>query len=320
MAAQQIPDGTRIMNTVPDYAAITERIHGLQSHLSSKIRGQHHVIPRVCSVLERGQLGLSPIGRPLGSFLFLGPTGVGKTELALEFARYLFGDDHVFRFDMSEFLHLDNVKLFMGDEGGSLGRLGRVLSENEEGVLLFDEIEKAHRLIWDLLLQMLDAARITLPDHRTYNLSAYYIVCTSNIGSHQLLRPTRLPFITLERAVISELHRFFRPELIGRFDEKIVFRPLSPDTQREIGRLAICQELDRLSDRGFKLTVSEAAFEFLVRRGIQKTLGARPMKRTVQKFIGDAIRQALKSNVDPSGILVVDSSNNQLSIREEDSQ
>jgi ATP-dependent Clp protease ATP-binding subunit ClpA len=104
------------------------------------------------------------------------------------------------------------------------------------------------------------------------------------------------------------------------FDEKIVFRPLSPDTQREIGRLAICQELDRLSDRGFKLTVSEAAFEFLVRRGIQKTLGARPMKRTVQKFIGDAIRQALKSNVGPSGILVVDSSNNQLSIREEDSQ
>ena len=102
-----------------------------------------------------------------------------------------------------------------------LGRLGTVLSQSQRGVLLFDEIEKSHRLIWDLLLQMLDAARITLADHNAYDLSGFYIVCTSNIGAQQLLRPTRLPFTTLERAVISELHRFFRPELIGRFDEKI---------------------------------------------------------------------------------------------------
>ena len=116
-----------------------------------------------------------------------------------------------------------------------------------------------------------------LPTIRAYDLSGFYIVCTSNIGSQQLLRPTRLPFTTLERAVIAELHRFFRPELIGRFDEKIVFRPLLPEIQREIDHLAICQELDRLSEQGFSLTVSEAAFEFLVRRRIQKTLGARPL-------------------------------------------
>jgi ATP-dependent Clp protease ATP-binding subunit ClpA len=168
----------------------------------------------------------------------------------------------------------------MGDETGRAGRLGNVLAHNERGVLLFDEIEKAHRLIWDLFLQMLDAARITLADHRTYDLSGFYIVCTSNIGSDRLLRPARLPFTTLERAVISELHRFFRPELIGRFDEKIVFKPLCHDIQREIGCLAISQELERFKERGFNLTVSEAAFEFLVRRGIQKTLGARPMKRS----------------------------------------
>jgi ATP-dependent Clp protease ATP-binding subunit ClpA len=218
-----------------------ENLTGLEPYLFSKIKGQGHVIPRVCSVLERGQLGLQPAGKPLGSFLFLGPTGVGKTQLTLEFSRYLFGEDSVFRFDMSEFLHLDSVKLFMGDETGSPGRLGRVLSEYRQGVLLFDEIEKAHRLIWDLFLQMLDAARITLADHRAYDLSGFYVVCTSNIGSQQLLRPTRLPFTTLERAVVSELHRFFRPELIGRFDEKIVFKPLSPDTQREIGRLVISE-------------------------------------------------------------------------------
>ena len=297
-----------------------EKLSGLEPHLLSKIKGQDHAISRVCSVLERGQLGLQPAGKPLGSFLFLGPTGVGKTELTLEFSRYLFGSDSVFRFDMSEFLHLDNVKLFMGDETGSSGRLGKVLSEHQHGILLFDEIEKAHRLIWDLFLQMLDAARITLADHRAYDLSGFYIVCTSNIGSQQLLRPTRLPFATLERAVVSELHRIFRPEFIGRFDEKIVFRPLSPDVQREIGRLAISEELDRFWKRGFELTVSDEAFEFLVRRGIHKTLGARPMKKTVQKFMGDAIREAIKTAATPSGTLLVSQRKDNLSISSKNAQ
>lgn len=282
-----------------------EKLNGLEPHLATKIRGQNHVISRVCSVLERGELGLQPSDKPLGSFLFLGPTGVGKTELTLEFSRYLFGSNSVFRFDMSEFQHHDAVKLFLGDESGTPGRLGKVLSERRQGVLLFDEIEKAHRLIWDLFLQMLDAARITLADHRAYNLSGFYIVCTSNIGSQQLLRPTRLPFATTERAVLSELHRFFRPELVGRFDEKMVFRPLSPETQREIGRLTISHELDRLREQGFDLSVSESTFEFLVRRGIHKTLGARPMKRAAQRFIGDAIRDALKSGGRTTGRLEV---------------
>ena len=154
-------------------------------------------------------------------------------------------------------------------------------------------------------LLALDAARITLADHQAYDLSGFYVVCTSNIASQQLLRPTRLPFATLERAVVSELHRFFRPELIGRFDEKIVFKPLSPDTQREICRLVISEELDRLRQQNFDLSVSDVAFEFLVRRGIHKALGARPMKKTVQKFIGDAIRQALKSGSKHSGTLAV---------------
>jgi len=291
-----------------------EKLTGLEPHLLSKIKGQDHAISRVCSVLERGQLGLQTTGKPLGSFLFLGPTGVGKTELTLECSRYLFGNESVFRFDMSEFLHADAVKLFMGDESGRLGRLGKVLSEHRHGILLFDEIEKAHRLIWDLFLQMLDAARITLADHRTYDLSGFYIVCTSNIGAQQLLRPPRLPFTTLERAVLSELHRSFRPELIGRFEEKIVFKTLSPDIQREIGRLAIDEELGRLREKGFELEVSNEAVEFLVRRGIHKTLGARPMKNTVRKFAGDAIREALKSATVPSGALVVSPRGDNLSV------
>jgi ATP-dependent Clp protease ATP-binding subunit ClpB len=282
--------------------------------LCSKIVGQDHVIPRVCSVLERGQLGLQPPGKPLGSFLLLGPTGVGKTESTLEASRYLFGEDHLFRFDMSEFLHLDNVKLFVGDESGQSGRLGKVLAENQRGILLFDEIEKAHRLIWDLFLQMLDAARITLADHRTYDLSGFYIVCTSNIGSQQLMRPSRLDFTTLERAVLAELHRFFRPELIGRFDEKIVFRPLSLESQRAIGQLAIDEELARFRGMGYELTISSEAFEFMVRRGIHKTLGARPMKKTVQKLLGDAIRDAFKAGKKPTGNILVASTNDRLTL------
>ena len=186
MAPKQISERSRIVNaSIRDYAAIAEEIRGLESYLSSKIKGQHHAISRVCSVLERGQFGLNPIEKPVGSFLFLGPTGVGKTGLTLEFAHYLFGDNHVFRFDMSEFLHLDNVKLFMGDETGRIGRLGEVLARHQKGVLLFDEIEKAHRLIWDLFLQMLDAARITLADHRTYNLSGsiWSVLATSALSS-----------------------------------------------------------------------------------------------------------------------------------------
>ncbi len=291
-----------------------ENLNGLEPHLRRKIKGQDHAIGRICSVLERGQLGLQPTDKPLGSFLFLGPTGVGKTELTLEASRYLFGPDSVFRFDMSEFQHLDSVKLFLGDESGLPGRLGKVLTCGTGGILLFDEIEKAHRLIWDLFLQILDAARITLNDHQTYDLSNFYIICTSNIGSQQLLRPTRLPFATLERAVYAEVHRTFRPELIGRFDEKIVFKPLSPEVQREIGSHAISVEVARLRKHEFDLSVSEHAFEFLVRRGIHKTLGARPMKETVQKFIGDAVRCALKSGHSPTGTLNVSNPPHSLTI------
>ncbi|MGC1479757.1 MAG: AAA family ATPase [Chthoniobacterales bacterium] len=287
------------MKTIPD--SLSKKLVGLEPHLSAKIIGQDHVIPRVCSVLERALLDLTPDDKPLGSLLFLGPTGVGKTQLTLEFAKFLFGDDALFRFDMSEFQHIDSVKLFMGDEGGREGRLGQILAGHSRGVLLFDEIEKANRLIWDLFLQMTDAARITLADHRTYYLSGFVLVFTSNIGAQSLLRPTRLPFTTLERAVLAELHRVFRPEFIGRFDEKIVFKPLAQETQRRIAQVGITDELDRLASKGHHLTVESEVIEFLIRRGIHKTLGARPLQQVVRKHLGDVVRDAVKLNQPSSG-------------------
>lgn len=165
------------------------------------------------------------------------------------------------------------------------------------------EIEKAHRLIWDLFLQMLDAARITLADHKTYDLSGFYIICTSNIGSHMLLRPTRLPFVTLQKVVLSELHQVFRPELIGRFNDRLVFKPLTHEVQREIAKIAVTDELARLKAKGFDLSLSDDAFEFLIRRGIDKLLGARPLKQTIQKFIGDVLWKAMETHKGTKGIL-----------------
>jgi ATP-dependent Clp protease ATP-binding subunit ClpB len=276
-------------------------IKGLETHLKSKIRGQDHVIAKVCSVLERGELGLTPTGKPKGTFLFLGPTGVGKTELTLEFTRYLFQSDLMFRFDMSELLHIDAIKQFIGDETGSIGRLGKVLTKHSKGVLLFDEIEKANRLIWDLFLQILDAGRITLGNDETYDLSQFYIVCTTNIGSADILRPNSLPFTTIERAVMAKLYQSFRPELIGRFSEKIVFKRLSYEVQREIAELTLEKEIIRLSKLGYKLDVSKSVLEFLVRKGVHKLLGARPMRSTVERYLGDVIRHALKNGKSGSG-------------------
>ena len=285
-------------------ASKIDLVKGLETHLKSKIRGQDHVISKVCSVLERGELGLSPESRPKGAFLFLGPTGVGKTELTLEFTRYLFRNDKndlMFRFDMSELLHVDAVKQFIGDETGSIGRLGKVLAKHNRGVLLFDEIEKANRLIWDLFLQILDAGQITLGNDQTYDVSQFYIVCTTNIGSADILRPNNLPFTTIERAVIAKLYQSFRPELIGRFNEKIVFKRLSYDVQREIAKLVLEKEILRLRKLGYELTVNDYVLEFLVRKGVHKLLGARPMRATVERYLGDAILHALKNGKSSSG-------------------
>lgn len=290
------------------------KLRQLEARLWERICGQDHVIPRVMSLLERGELGLQPRERPRGSFLFLGPTGVGKTQMTLEIADCLFGQQGIIRFDMSEFLHLDQVKSFVGEGKNRPGRLGIALETHNTGVLLFDEIEKAHPRIWDLFLQMLDAARITLGDHRQWDLSQFYIVCTTNIGSENLLRRTRLPFATLERAVLSQLHTYFRPELVARFDEKLVFCPLRYSVQRKIADATITAELARMARKGYHLGIGESAVEFIIRYGIHHSLGARPMKQAVLRYVGDAICADLKKGGDGCGYLMAAPSGERLMI------
>ena len=265
--------------------ALIEKLRFLEHHLKTNIKGQNHVLPRICSVLQRGEIGLAHPGRPKGSFLFVGPTGVGKTEVTVCFSDYLFGPGYLHRFDMSEFQNQSSVGLLLGSSTSETGMLGHALAQHDGGTLLFDEMEKAHPLVLDLFLQILDAGRITLANGETRNLSGYYIVFTSNIGSADAMRMESSAFATIERTVLRRVDQALRPELVARINEKLVFNRLPYAIQRDICELMIRREVERLSRLGHNLVVESATVETLVRDGFHRTLGARPMRNTVDRFL-----------------------------------
>jgi ATP-dependent Clp protease ATP-binding subunit ClpA len=268
------------------------KLRHLETHLKANIKGQNHVLPRICSVLQRGELNLAHPHRPKGSFLFVGPTGVGKTEITLAFTDYLCGADHLHRFDMSEFQNQSSVGLLLGNSSTDTGMLGRALDKNARGTLLFDEMEKAHPLVLDLFLQILDAGRITLANGETRNLNNYYIVFTSNIGAAEAMRMESSAFATIERTVLRRVDQVLRPELIARINEKLVFNRLPYAIQREICELMIGREVERLQRVGHKLVVDAATIETLVREGFHRTLGARPMRNTVDRYLQESVADA----------------------------
>jgi len=265
--------------------ALIEKLRSLEHHLKTNIKGQNHVLPRICSVLQRGELGLAHPGRPKGSFLFVGPTGVGKTEVSVCFSDYIFGAGYLHRFDMSEFQNQSSVGLLLGGSASETGMLGHALAEHDGGTLLFDEMEKAHPLVLDLFLQILDAGRITLANGETKNLSGYYIVFTSNIGAGEAMRMESSAFATIERTVLRRVDQALRPELVARISEKMVFNRLSYSVQREICEQMVERERQRLHSLGFDVQIDTGTIEMLVRNGYHRTLGARPMRNTVDRFL-----------------------------------
>jgi len=269
------------------------KLRHLETHLKANIKGQDHVLPRICSVLQRGELNLAHPHRPKGSFLFVGPTGVGKTEITIAFTEYLCGSDHLHRFDMSEFQNQSSVSLLLGNSATDSGMLGRALDKNIRGTLLFDEMEKAHPLVLDLFLQILDAGRITLANGETRNLNNYYIVFTSNIGAGEAMRMESSAFATIERTVLRRVDQVLRPELVASINEKLVFNRLPYAIQREICELMIRREVERLNRLGHNLTVEAATVETLVREGFHRTLGARPMRNTVDRFLQETVARTL---------------------------
>lgn len=290
------------------------KLRALESYLRSKIRGQDHALPRIASVLQRGQLGLKKPSRPLGSLLFLGPTGVGKTEVTIAFTEFVMGLDHLFRFDMSEYQTQESIGLLLGRKLGERGTLAMAHDKHGRGTLLCDEIEKAHPRVLDLFLQILDAARITMANGETLDWSGFYIVFTSNIAAAELLELQHSSFATMERHVLTHAQRAMRPELYGRINEKIVFKKLTYDVQLEIARLLLAQELAFLSAKGHCLEPAENVLPFLVRRGFHQRLGARPLRDVVEKSIGDAVATDVLAGGSGSGKLTVEASGERLRI------
>jgi ATP-dependent Clp protease ATP-binding subunit ClpA len=275
-----------------------ELLRHLELYLRDQIRGQDHVIPRVVSALHRGEMGLTVASRPRGSFLFLGPTGVGKTELSIAFTRYLFGHEKLFRFDMSEYQTQESLGVLIGAQLGEIGLLGMARAKSAIGTLLFDEIEKAHPRVLDLFLQILDASRVTMASGETLDLSGFYIVFTSNIAASEILNLQYSSFATMERHVLAKAQQTLRPELYARITEKLVFNRLGYDVQMEIARLHIARELSFLRGKSFNLAVGHPVVSFLMQRGFHPRLGARPLRDTIEKHLRGAVANALLSGVE----------------------
>lgn len=273
------------------------------------------MLPPVLSIARRGQLGLTKPGRPRGSFLSLGPTGVGKTELILVLTRVLFGLDYLFRFDMSEFQTQDALGLLLGARADEIGMLGQVRRKSATGVLLFDEAEKAHPRILDILLQLLDAARLTTANGETHDFSGFYVWLTSNLGSAELLMLQHSSEATLERHVLTRAEQALRPEIFARIDEKLVFHRLSYDQQLEVAAKFLAGEINFLREQGHELEVADGVLPLLVRKGFHPKLGMRPMRHAVETLVGDAVAKELLAEKPCRGRLVVDASGETLTVQ-----
>jgi ATP-dependent Clp protease ATP-binding subunit ClpA len=303
--------------TDEERAELHYRLQNLEANLRQRIRGQDHVIPRVVSILQRGELGLTKTTRPKGSFLFLGPTGVGKTETSLVFTEFLFGRDKLFRFDMSEYQTQESLGVLLGGKLGERGTLGLAFDKAGFGTLLFDEIEKAHPRVLDILLQILDAARVTMASGDILDFSTFYIVLTSNIGAIGIIHMQHSNHATMERHVLTRAQQALRPELFARITEKIVFNRLKYDEQLEIANLLLASELEFLKAKDYQLRPDNSVLPFLVQRGFHPKLGARPLRDAIEKLVGDSVATDLLCGGTGSGTLSADHSMNCLIIAPE---
>jgi ATP-dependent Clp protease ATP-binding subunit ClpB len=293
------------MNKTPDSNKLT-KLQELDVLLPREIRGQSHTIPRIVSAIRRGELGITKPARPRGSFLLLGPTGVGKTETVVVATNHVFGEGKLFRFDMSEFQNQEALGLLLGARLGEIGYLGAVRDRAAEGSLLFDEAEKAHPRVLDILLQLLDAARLTVATGQTLDFSGFYVWLTSNIGSAELMSLQHSNEATLERHVLTRAQQTLRPEIFARVNEKLVFHRLSYEHQLEIAEKFLSREIEFLAARGHKLELDKTALPFLVRKGFHPKLGARPMRDAVEKLVGDAVTECLLAGRAACGMLAHD--------------
>ena len=276
----------------------TEKLLSMESIIGSRLIGQTSAVQAVADAVRRSRAGIADPDRPTGSFLFLGPTGVGKTELAKSLADFLFDDERAMvRIDMSEYSERHAVARLIGAPPGYIGheeggQLTEAVRRRPYSVVLLDEVEKAHPETFDILLQVLDDGRLTDGQGRTVDFRNVILVMTSNLGSQFLIDPTLDPTAKRE-AVMAAVRSAFKPEFLNRLDEVVVFDPLSRDELSHIVELQVRALGTRLKDRRIDLEVTDAAREWLSETGYDPAYGARPLRRLVQKEIGDRLARAL---------------------------
>ena len=289
-----------------------EKLLTMEDYLGKRVIGQKEAIQAVSDAVRRSRAGISDPNRPTGSFLFLGPTGVGKTELAKALADFLFDDEKAMvRIDMSEYMEKASVSRLIGAAPGYIGyeeggQLTEAVRRRPYSVVLFDEVEKANPEVFDVLLQVLDDGRLTDGQGRTVDFKNTILIMTSNLGS-QFLVNTELDDEAKKKAVMDAVHMQFKPEFINRLDELVMFHPLTREELGGIVDIQVAQVSARLADRRIKLDVTDSARDWLANTGYDPAYGARPLRRLVQTEVGDQLaRMLLAGEVHDGDTVLVD--------------
>jgi ATP-dependent Clp protease ATP-binding subunit ClpB len=299
-----------------------QKLLRIEENLHRRVVGQDEAIEAVANAIRRSRSGLSDPNRPVGSFIFLGPTGVGKTELARALAEFLFDDERaLIRLDMSEYQERHTVARLIGAPPGYVGyeeggQLTEVVRRRPYSVVLLDEIEKAHPDVFNVLLQVLDDGRLTDGQGRTVDFRNTVLIMTSNLGSHIIQEMANSPFEDVRDRVMDVLRGHFRPEFLNRVDDVIVFRPLTRQQLSAIVEIQLGQLQKRLAERKIELRVTQAAKELLAERGWDPVYGARPLKRTIQRLVGDHLALLiLEGTVRDGDVVEVDVERGELSFK-----
>ena len=303
----------------------SERLLHLEDELHKRVIGQEEAVNSVAKAIRRARAGLKDPKRPIGSFLFLGSTGVGKTELARALAESMFGSEkNMIRFDMSEYMEKHEVSRLVGAPPGYVGyeeggQLTDAVRRNPYSVILFDEVEKAHSDFFNILLQVLDDGRLTDGQGRTVDFTNAVIIMTSNLGSQILSNKDKTmgflseksegekEFDKIKKSIMEQVKIHFRPEFINRIDEIIVFHPLSKNNLTEISKLLLKNVEKKLEGLKLRIEITDKARDLLISKGTDFEYGARPLKRTIQKEIEDPVSELiLEGKLEGKSVICVD--------------